>query len=222
MLQTYTFTAGLARSASTIPSISRLGRIDVYSDPGPTMISSAARIACLGFGVDLGVGGLEEHAVDVVDPVGHLRFADTDLAPRGGAEDDVAQRRRDDLTTHREDPAGLADGVLEVAGDLRHGGDEEVAERVAGERSLAAEAVLEELGHQRLGLGERGQALADVPGGSTRYSSRSRPLEPPSSATVTIATMLPVYFFTPRSSADSPVPPPIATRRGPLASERYL
>ena len=32
------------------------------------------------------------------------------------------------------------------------------------ERSLTAEAVLEELGHQRLGLGERGEALADVAG----------------------------------------------------------
>ena len=70
--------------------------------------------------------------------------------------------RRNDLTAHREDPAGFTDRVLEVSGDLRHRGDEEVAERVPCERSLAAEPVLEELGHERLGLGERGQALPDV------------------------------------------------------------
>ena len=126
------------------------------------MISSAARIGVLGFGVDLGIGRLEEHAVDVVHSIGHLRFTDPHLAARGGAEDDVLEGRRNDLATHREDPAGLTDGVLEVSGDLGHGGDEEVAERVPGERSLAAEAVLEQLGHQGLGLGERGQALADV------------------------------------------------------------
>ena len=59
------------------------------------------------------------------------------------------------------------------------------------------------------------------PGGSTRYSARRRPLEPPSSATVTMATMLPVYFLIPRSSVLSPVPPPSATTRGPLASWRW-
>ena len=116
----------------------------------------------LGLGVDLGVRRLEEHAVDLLDTVGHLRLADPDLAARGRAEHDVAERGRDDLAAHREDPTGLSDGVLEVAGDLRHGGDEEVAEGVTGERSLTAEPVLEQLGHQRLGLGERGEALADV------------------------------------------------------------
>ena len=57
ILQTYTFTAGLARSASTIPSMSRLGRIDVYSDPGPTMTSSAARMAVSASGLISTSGG---------------------------------------------------------------------------------------------------------------------------------------------------------------------
>src|SRR5690348_1430277 len=56
-------------------------------------------------------------------------------------------------------------------------------------------------------------AMRRSPGGSTPYSRRSRPLEPPSSATVTIA----VRSLVTRRSADSeacrPCPPPSATTR---------
>src|SRR5213082_1771895 len=44
------------------------------------------------------------------------------------------------------------------------------------------------------------------PGGRMRYSARSLPELPPSSATVTIAVRLPVYFFSPRSMVERPVP----------------
>src|SRR5260370_34710917 len=55
------------------------------------------------------------------------------------------------------------------------------------------------------------------PGGSTPNSRRRRPEEPPSSVTVTTPVSWrsrgpPTWCFKPRSSADSPVPPPIATR----------
>src|ERR1700681_2114239 len=65
------------------------------------------------------------------------------------------------------------------------------------------------------------------PGGSTRYSRRRRPELPPSSVTVTIAARSLIgwrsdscrrratYCFSPRSSIESPVPPPIATTRTP-------
>ena len=46
-------------------------------------------------------------------------------------------------------------------------------------------------------------------------ASRSRPDEPPSSATVTTAVRLPLYALRPLSSLDSPVPPPTATTLGP-------
>ncbi len=55
------------------------------------------------------------------------------------------------------------------------------------------------------------------PIGAMPSSVRSLPDEPPSSATVTTAVMLLVCSLSPRSSADSPVPPPIATTRGPRA-----
>ena len=50
-------------------------------------------------------------------------------------------------------------------------------------------------------------------------SSRSAPDEPPSSATVTIAVRLAVCSFRPRRSAERPVPPPIATIRGPAGQQ---
>src|ERR1044071_931869 len=59
------------------------------------------------------------------------------------------------------------------------------------------------------------------PGGSTSNSRRSRPELPPSSLTVTTAVMSTVLArcLRPCRSADSPVPPPIATtRRGTLSS----
>src|SRR5208282_4665127 len=70
------------------------------------------------------------------------------------------------------------------------------------------------------------------PGGSTRFSLRRRPELPPSSVTVTIAVSSVMgrrefgcsslrrttYSFNPRSSVDSPVPPPSATTRNPRES----
>ena len=59
------------------------------------------------------------------------------------------------------------------------------------------------------------------PTGAMPSSWRSLPDEPPSSATVTTAVMLLVISFRPRSRVDRPVPPPMATTRGPRASERF-
>ncbi len=58
------------------------------------------------------------------------------------------------------------------------------------------------------------------PIGGMPISSRSLPDEPPSSATVTTAVMLLVCSLRPRKRTDSPVPPPIATTRGPRARNR--
>src|SRR6185295_6015228 len=60
------------------------------------------------------------------------------------------------------------------------------------------------------------------PGGSTPNSRRSLPEEPPSSVTVTTpvssrSRTLPTWCLRPRSRADRPVPPPIATRALPAA-----
>ena len=59
------------------------------------------------------------------------------------------------------------------------------------------------------------------PIGGIPSSSRSLPDEPPSSATVTTAVRLLVCSLRPRSSVERPVPPPIATMRGPRARNRF-
>jgi hypothetical protein len=57
--------------------------------------------------------------------------------------------------------------------------------------------------------------LRTSPGGNTPSSRRSRPELPPSSATVTTAVRFPVCSLRPRNSVERPVPPPMATMRGP-------
>ena len=58
------------------------------------------------------------------------------------------------------------------------------------------------------------------PGGGMPRSCRSLPEPPPSSATVTMAVRFLVWLFRPRSMVDSPVPPPMATTRGPCSRRR--
>src|SRR5262249_17561040 len=57
-------------------------------------------------------------------------------------------------------------------------------------------------------------AIRRSPGGSTPNSRRSRPEDPPSSATVTIAVTSCVTLRSADSDAASPCPPPSATTRG--------
>ena len=62
--------------------------------------------------------------------------------------------------------------------------------------------------------------LRKSPGGNRPISRRSRPLLPPSSATVTMAVMLLVKGVRPRNRPGSPVPPPMATICGPRSRRR--
>ena len=79
----------------------------------------------------------------------------------GGHEGDVLQRRGHDRALDREHLAGLAQRLLEVSGDVGHRHDEEVSKSVAVERAFL-ESMVEELLHQRLGVGEGDEALAEV------------------------------------------------------------
>ena len=69
--------------------------------------------------------------------------------------------RRHDAALDGEHATDLGDGGVERADDLRQRGQEDVAEGVAGQLA-AIEAVPEEPVHQRLVLGQRDQAVADV------------------------------------------------------------
>ena len=119
-----------------------------------------------GVGVGLGVGGIEEELADAGAVFRDVVLAVDELIVLGaGRKSYVGAGGREDDAAHVEDAAGLADGRLEVPGDVGHGDDEEVAEGVALEPIAGAEAVLEEARHERLGLGQGGQALADIAGG---------------------------------------------------------
>ena len=164
MLHTYTFTAGLARSASTIPSIRRLGRIDVYSDPGPTMINSAARIAVSASGLISASAGSRKTRSMCSAPYGTFdsptrtslpavaqrttsRSVDGTIWPR------TARTRPDSRMACSKSPVISAIAVMK-----------RFPNECPDECAFAAEAVLEQLGHQGLRLGERCEALADVAG----------------------------------------------------------
>ena len=77
---------------------------------------------------------------------------------------DVVESGRQHLTPHLEHVRRLAHGVLEVARDLGHRGDEQVAEAVSLEPAVLGEPVLEEAAHHRLVVGQRHQAVAQVAG----------------------------------------------------------
>ncbi|CAB4897178.1 unannotated protein [freshwater metagenome] len=65
-------------------------------------------------------------------------------------------------------------------------------------------------------------AIRKSPGGSIGNSSRKRPLEPPLSATVTIAVMSEVIRRSAPRVAAKPCPPPRATTRGCTIRVPYL
>jgi len=74
----------------------------------------------------------------------------------------VDQCGGNDLAAHSQDAAGLLDGFLEVAKHTAHGHDKQVAKAVAGQVRAVGETILEESGHERLGVGQSGDAVPHV------------------------------------------------------------
>ena len=133
-------------------------------------MSSASAIAASASSEALDVVRRDPDALDARRPH-DLGLAIDDPAPGDpGVERDRGRRDGHDLAPHGEDPVHQADAVLEVAAlDGGHGGDQQVAEGVAGQSGRLAgrlrEPVLEDLAHQRLGVGEGHDAVADVADG---------------------------------------------------------
>ena len=90
--------------------------------------------------------------------------ADLDAVLELRVQDDVVERRGQHPAADLEDVRGLLYGALEVAGHFGERGDEQVAEAVPLEAAVG-EAVLEQAAHERLVVGERDEAVADVAGG---------------------------------------------------------
>ena len=94
-----------------------------------------------------------------------LRLAANHLALAGQRRQaDVLQRRGQNPPAHRQDAARLADRLLHPPRNARHRHDEQIAERVPLKplaRTLR-EAVLEQPRHQRLRVGQRRNAVAQI------------------------------------------------------------
>jgi hypothetical protein len=142
--------------------------------------------------------------------------------PVGVVEDEreALGRGRLDAALDAQEPRRLLDALAEAAGHVCQGRDDDVADGVVAEFHAALEPVLEDLG-EPTPLRERDHAPADVPGRCDPSSWRSRPLDPPSSATVTTPqTPSPLVCRSPLSRRGRP--PPNATTRGAFATVSSL
>ncbi len=216
--------------------------------PGPMTMSSASAIARSASSVgwtSSGVTHTRSTRLVLRDPAlaGDLGAV---VEPR--VEREHGARRRHDPAAHREHAVHLAHRLLEVAllelrpgpraaGCRRRGrrgppaaspGLARRGRRAATDRSGASTAAR----RPGSGTGAGGPSAARRrraprcscgcrPTAGIPSSVRSTPDEPPSSATVTTAVRFDVCSLRPRSSVERPVPPPIATTRGPRARNRF-
>ena len=127
------------------------------------MMSSALRIACAASGLTCAPSGLRKTWLIGAFCLGIFDSPSTVLPLIDATRVTSCSVDGHDRALDREHLPGFAQRVLEVSGDVGHRHDEEVSEGVAVERALL-EAMVEELLHQRLGVGQRDQALAEVAG----------------------------------------------------------
>ena len=188
-LHTNTTSAPDAAIASRIPGTTSAGRRLVNRLPGPMTMSSASAIALERVLGRVDVLGRDPDAVDAVGPGDPALPGDLGAVVEPRAERDHGARRRHDPAAHREHAVHLAHRLLEVAllelapapraaGCRRRGrrgppaaspglarpgpaGRRRTGRGVDGRRG-AGEAVLEQPAHQRLGVGQRHDAVADV------------------------------------------------------------
>ena len=160
---------------------------------------SASRTAATAWGQGRGSGGSSEIASIVPSEVATADLATDRAQPLGivgvqaadlGGDLQRGQRHRQHPSAGAEQPADPVERLDVVAQELPEADDQEVAGDVAAHLAGAGEAVLE---HLRPGLAplvvaaQGGQRHPQVAGRQHAELARSRPDEPPSSATVTTA-----------------------------------
>ena len=107
--------------------------------------------------------GEELHAPDVLVHLGDMRLA---LNERAVLHDRIEPHVRRRCWKHApldsENLRRLLQRLLHITRNLRHGSDEEIAEAVSFEFRAALKAILEELFHQRLRIGERDETVPEI------------------------------------------------------------
>ena len=161
-LQTYMRRPRALSTARPRPGTSSGGSVDVNSDPGPITIRSARSTAASACGLATASAGLRKRR-RTFGAVARHRGLSGDVAAvvHLGQQGRRVRRRGHDAALDCEHAADLRDGGVERADDLGQRRQEDVAEGVPGQLA-AVEAVAEEPVHQRLVLGQRDQAVADV------------------------------------------------------------
>ena len=219
--------AARRRSSGT----SRCGITLVNHEPGPSTTQSAAADRLDGLGAGRRVLG---HERDADDPAGRGRDRDLAADRRSSAPSGRPSTTR--LDVQRHDATSAAPGPARRAAGPPSPGPRPsrraapTARRSAGCRRRAR-AGRPSLRNRcwRTSLQVRphsssphsaASAIRRSPGGSTPSSRRSRPLEPPSSATVTTAVSWSVTRRSADSEAASPWPPPSATTSGVVPAPR--
>ena len=116
-----------------------------------------------------------------------------------------------------EQPARLVERGGEVAERLGQPDDHQVAERVPGELAASRTGARTRPATVRPPGASATRLLRRSPGAGTPRSRRSRPDDPPSSATLTTAVIDAAYSRAARNVTASPCPPPSATTVGSRA-----
>ena len=184
--------------------------IEVNSDPGPITTTSASRIACTARLFAGASEGSEPHAGKGAHAVRDPRLAMNDVAlTRLAGQTHELERGGMDVPDAAQQALAGVDGLDEGARLLGKRHEQEVSERMVVDVGKAMGKGAGD-GRRRV-LGEGGEALAHVPGGTTCSCSRSRPVEPPSSAIATTESICAPIRRSAAMSRGCPVPPPMET-----------
>ena len=121
-------------------------------------------MASEGFGNGAGAAaGAEMDAADAAAAAADAGLAGDDGAVlEFGFEMAIGHGGWKDAAADGEDFTGLANGVVEVAGNVAEGGEEEVAEAVSAKAAAFLEAILKQARHETGVFGKGNHAVADV------------------------------------------------------------
>ena len=182
------------------------------SEPGPSTMASASRIAEITSSSGAAAGGSKKTRL-----IGRFASEIFDSPSRIVPSSSSAQSRTTPSVAGSTRPTTLSTrldsliGTIEVSGDAAHRRQEKIAERVSAQPFPFGESIAEKIGNHCLVVGERDEAVANV----ARRQNAEFFLQAPRGAAVVADRYdrgrLLVRRLRPRSSVESPVPPPIAT-----------
>ena len=151
--------------ACGIPSTRRFGITLVNSDPGPSVIRSAWAIASSVSGERLRAPRMDLNLLDRCDRLRLMRVSPVDLAAVGQRrlQHHVGRGGGINAPEHRQHLGRKSYGLGEIAGQMRHGGQKQIAEAVSLQSAAARRNGIETACDSRASSSdERHHAVADI------------------------------------------------------------